>query len=154
MQLAQRADEHEIDGIAGQPVAGDGVARHPLALEDLEAHANGARKDDVGRYCVGGSQREDPRQPVVGKLEDDEHNQPDAEDAQCQHEQALQEAFQRSQHPPAMVFSVMSAAGNRPGNDDQFNMTGNRFGAAPESFSDGASSSFRSGDFTPSHRSG
>ena len=52
-QLLQRSYQHEIDGIAGQPVAGRGEARHPLALQRFEAHPNRAGQDDIGGNSIG-----------------------------------------------------------------------------------------------------
>jgi hypothetical protein len=113
MKLRERAYEQNIDGVAGQPVAGDGVAGYALALEDLEAHANGARQDDICRQPISDGRGEDPRQPVVGDFEHHEYDEPDAEDAQRQDEQALQEAFEQSQHPGTITPASMNAGQER-----------------------------------------
>jgi len=68
-------------GVAGQSVAGNREARHKLALEDLEAHANGTREDDIRPDRVSKAQSQHPGQPAVGKFEDHVDNQPNAEDA-------------------------------------------------------------------------
>ena len=46
-QLLARSDQHEIDRIAGQSVAGNGEARQAFALQDLQAEANDARQDEI-----------------------------------------------------------------------------------------------------------
>jgi hypothetical protein len=61
-----------------------------FALEDFKAHANGTREDDIRPDCVSEAQGQNPGQPAVGKFEDDKDDQPDAEDAQRENQQALQ----------------------------------------------------------------
>ena len=90
MKLLARAYEHEIDGVTGQSVAGDCVARHPFALKDFKAHAHDARKDNVCGGSISGGQSQKPWQPLVCKFEDHKDDQPDAEDAQSENDQALQ----------------------------------------------------------------
>ena len=90
MKLLARPDEHEIDGVTGQSVAGNCVARHPFALQDFQAHAHDARKDNVCRGAISGDQSQKPWQPLVCKLEDYKDDQPDAKNTQPQDEQALQ----------------------------------------------------------------
>ena len=56
MKLFKGARKHRIDRVAGQSIAGNSVARNVLALQDFEADANGARKNDVSGNDVGESQ--------------------------------------------------------------------------------------------------
>jgi hypothetical protein len=42
-ELPEGANQRQVDRISRQPVAGEGVARHVLVLENLEAHTNGSR---------------------------------------------------------------------------------------------------------------
>ena len=98
----KRTYEHEIDGITGQPVAGNCVARHPFALKDFKTHANDTRKDNVGRHSISGGQSQNPWQPLVCKFEDHKDDQPDAKDTQAEDEQALQKTFQQS-HDLAII---------------------------------------------------
>jgi ABC transporter substrate binding protein len=58
--------------------------------EDLEAYANGPREDDIRRHSIGEAQGQNPWQPAVRKFEDHKDDQPDADDAQPQDQQALQ----------------------------------------------------------------
>jgi hypothetical protein len=51
-EFGEIADQHEIDRVARQAVAGDGEARHALALQDLQAHAHDARQDHIGRERI------------------------------------------------------------------------------------------------------
>ena len=56
----------------------------------FEAHANGPREDDIRRHSIGEAQSQNPWQPAVRKFEDHKDDQPDADDAQPQDQQALQ----------------------------------------------------------------
>ena len=79
--MRARSFQHKIHRIARQTVAGDGVTRHALALQDLQAHAHGAWQHDIGRDSVGDRGGQNPGQPVIRKPENDEDNQPYAESA-------------------------------------------------------------------------
>ena len=98
VQLRDGADQHQIDRIARKSVAGRRIARHPLALQNLQAHANGPWQDQIGGYAVGHRHRHDPGQSVVGGVEDDEDDQPDAEDAQRRDNRPLNHAFEPTDH--------------------------------------------------------
>ena len=95
LQLLHRSDQHDIDGVAWQPVAGDGEPRHALALEDLKAHPDRARQDEIRRNSISERQSQNCRQPAVGQSED-EDDQPYAKDAQRHDEQTPQQADQHS----------------------------------------------------------
>ena len=82
--------EHEIDGVTRQPVAGNREPRHTFALEDFEAHANGAREDNIRCNSISEAQCQNPGEPAVRKFEDHEYDQPNAEYAQPENQQALQ----------------------------------------------------------------
>src|SRR5215831_1347401 len=56
VKLLERTSEHEIDRITGQSVAGDRIARHPLALKDFQAHANDSWQDDIGSNSISRGQ--------------------------------------------------------------------------------------------------
>src|SRR5262245_17200301 len=105
VKLLKRADEYEIDGVTGQPVAGDRIARDTFVLEDFKAHPNNAWKDNVCRNSISGGQSQKPRQPAISKFKDHKNNKPDAENAQPKDEYALQKALQQS-HDPAIVAVV------------------------------------------------
>jgi hypothetical protein len=89
-KLLERADEHDVDRIAGQAVAGDRVTRHAFMLQDFQAHAERPRQD----HSVSGGYRKNPWQAIVGKFEYDKDDQPNGGDPQPEHEQSLQKAFQ------------------------------------------------------------
>ncbi len=54
-----------------------------LALKNLQAHANGARKDEIRANRVSRGQRQYPRQPSIHELEDID-DQPNADHAYAQ----------------------------------------------------------------------
>jgi hypothetical protein len=103
-QLIEFADQHEVDRVSGQSVAGHGEARHALALQDLEVHAHDAWQDHIGRERIGQAHGDNPWQLAIAHPEDDEDDQPDAEHAGCENGQPLQEKRQKSQRSiPAIV---------------------------------------------------
>jgi hypothetical protein len=51
-----------------------------FALQDLKAHANGARQNDIGGNSIGENHRHNGWQPAVDEVED-EDDQPNAQDA-------------------------------------------------------------------------
>jgi len=60
-----------------------------IALQDFEAHPNGAREDNVRSGSISYPESQNPWQPAVHKLKD-ENDQPDAKEPQSQDQQALQ----------------------------------------------------------------
>ena len=111
-QLIEGSDQHEIDGIGGQSVGRDGEARHVTALHDLETHAHGVRQDDVGADEIRRHQREVDRQLLIGEVEDDEHDQPDADGTDGENGDALQRADQQSHlsPPPSVAAALLDKA--------------------------------------------
>src|SRR5262249_50561852 len=81
VKLLARTNEHEIDRITRQSVAGDRIAGHPLALKDFQAHADDTWQDDIGCDSISRGQSQNPWQPAVCKFEDYKDDQPDAENA-------------------------------------------------------------------------
>ena len=90
-KLGERPGERHVHRIAGQPVARDRVAGHALAFRDLEAHADDPREDHVGADAIGRAQGKNRGQPVVRDPEDHEDDQPDAQRAQPENCQALEQ---------------------------------------------------------------
>lgn len=108
-QLRQRARQHEIDGIAGQSIPGNCETRYAFTQENFKAHANDARQNNIGRYCVRDGQGQHGRQPAIGEFED-KNDEPDGEDAQSQDDCAAYQAFQQSHdRAPRQVIGVLSA---------------------------------------------
>src|SRR3954470_7457435 len=62
--------------------------------EQLEAHANDSRENDIGGDCVSDAHGQNPWQPSVRRVKDYEDDQPDREGAQLKNDEALQEAVQ------------------------------------------------------------
>ena len=62
-----------------------------VALEDLDAEADDAWKNDIGCDAIGYADSEYPRQAVVGELEHDEDDQPDAEHPKAEDHGSLPE---------------------------------------------------------------
>ena len=89
VKLLQRTRQHEIDRIAGQAVSGNRETRYAFARENFEAHANDARKDNIGRNPIGDGQSQHSREPAIRQSEDKD-DQPDSEDAQPQDHGAAQ----------------------------------------------------------------
>src|ERR1700683_4467137 len=56
--LPQRACKQQIDRIAGQSIRGNCEPRHVLALENLEANADDAWQENIGRDRVGDGERQ------------------------------------------------------------------------------------------------
>jgi hypothetical protein len=81
VKLSKRAREHEINGIARQPVTGDRITGHALVFEDFETHPNDAREDNVCRGSISGGESQKPWQSLVRKFEDDKDDKPDAKNA-------------------------------------------------------------------------
>src|SRR5262245_36690404 len=85
-----------IDRVTGQSITCRRETGYTLALKDLKTHANDPWKNNVRANSVGGAQGQNPRQSLIRKFENDKHDQPDAEDAQSQDQQAPQQACQQS----------------------------------------------------------
>jgi len=91
----QRADQRNVDWISRQPIACRGEARHTLALQNLEAHAYCVRQNDICPDPISEAQGENQGEAAVHDLED-EHDQPNAEDAQAKDQQTLYQAYKTS----------------------------------------------------------
>jgi hypothetical protein len=118
-QVLQRSDQHEVDGIAGQTVAGNREAGHAFALEDLQAHADCARKDEIRRDRISDAQSQDPVQLLVDGPED-ENDKPDTENAERQDQQAPQKPYQQSNDgtaPSALIAQPVCPHRDAEGRD-------------------------------------
>jgi hypothetical protein len=71
------------------------IVKLGTALEDLQAHADCARKDEIRRDRISDADSQDPVQLLVDGPED-ENDQPDTENAECQDQQAPQKPYQQS----------------------------------------------------------
>jgi hypothetical protein len=96
-QLGKRADEHNVHGVAGQSIAGQRVAWHVFTPENPQTQMDAARQDNVGRGSVAEGNRKHRRQPAVDQPEDID-DQPDGQDAERQHQEALQKTNEYSPH--------------------------------------------------------
>src|SRR6202035_668853 len=100
--------EDEVDRVARKSVASDGEARHALALQDLETHADDARQEHIGRERIDETQRQNCRQPAVGEAEN-EDDQPDAEGAQREDGQAPTDEREKPHRPNPNPKATISA---------------------------------------------
>src|SRR5215471_10071520 len=62
-KLPERADESDVDGVTGQPVARIGITRHAIALEHLQAKTYDPRQNDISGQSIGDAQRDHPGKP-------------------------------------------------------------------------------------------
>ena len=79
----------KLTGSPGNPSPVMREAGHTFALQDFEAHANGARQNNIRGDAVGDPHRQNPRQPAVRGFEHHKDDQPDTGDAQPEDQQAL-----------------------------------------------------------------
>ena len=112
-KLPHSADQGEIDGITWKPVRGNSETWDTAALENFQAHANRARKNNIGGKTVSHAQGQNPREAAVDPSED-KYDKPDAEQAEAQNRHALQYASYKSplQTISHAVFSNASRVGS------------------------------------------
>jgi hypothetical protein len=85
------------------------------SLENLQPNPERARQDHIGGEAVGDGQRNNPRQPLVGKVEEDKCDQINGENAEPKHEQAPNEKDKKphgSELVPAL-FESQDKPGSR-----------------------------------------
>ena len=92
-----RADQDEIYRIAWQAISGDRVSRDEFAVQNLQAHSDHVRENDIGSQPVCKAHRQDPWKSVVGSIEDDEDYQPNANYTETENNKPLEKARKQSQ---------------------------------------------------------
>jgi len=83
-ELLKRANEDEIYRVAGQTIAGDGVAGYKSTMKNLYAHSDHVWQNNIGGKAVCKTHREDPWKPMIRSVENDEDYQPHAEYAETE----------------------------------------------------------------------